>query len=81
MARNKGGIVLVNNYQVKLEGALDPRVAVATKAELIVRDTWPNDGGDPYLYDGLLVSVLGEKAVYMLVDKKKALSERDRLSE
>lgn len=75
MARNKGGIVLVNNYQVKLEGALDPRVAVATKAELIVRDTWPNDGGDPYLYDGLLVSVLGEKAVYMLVDKKKALSE------
>lgn len=75
MARNKGGIVLVNNYQVKLEGALDPRVAVATKAELIVRDTWPNDGGDPYLYDGLLVSVLDEKAVYMLVDKKKALSE------
>lgn len=75
MARNKGGIVLVNNYQVKLEGALDPRVAVATAAELIVRDTWPNDGGDPYLYDGLLVSVLDEKAVYMLVDKKKALSE------
>lgn len=75
MARNKGGIVLVNNYQVKLEGALDPRVAVATVAELIVRDTWPNDGGDPYLYDGLLVSVLEEKAVYMLVDKKKALSE------
>lgn len=75
MARNKGGIILVNNYQVKLEGALDPRVAVATKAELIVRDTWPNDGGDPYLYDGLIVGVLDEEAVYMLVDKTKALSE------
>lgn len=75
MARNKGGIVLVDNYEVKLEGALDPRVAVASKGDLIVRDTWPNDGGDPYLYDGLIVGVKDEKAVYMLVDKSKALYE------
>jgi hypothetical protein len=75
MARNKGGVILVDNYQVKLEGALDPRVAVASKGDLIVRDTWPNDGGDPYLYDGLIVGVKDEKAVYMLVDKSKALYE------
>lgn len=75
MARNKGGIVLVDNYEVKLEGALDPRVAVASKGDLIVRNTWPNDGGDPYLYDGLIVGVADEKAVYMLVDKSKALAE------
>lgn len=74
MARNKGGIVLVDNYEVKLEGALDPRVAVASKGDLIVRDTWPNDGGDPYLYDGLIVGVKDEQAVYMLVDKSKALA-------
>lgn len=74
MARNKGGIVLVDNYEVKLEGALDPRVAVASKGDLIVRNTWPNDGGDPYLYDGLIVGVKDEQAVYMLVDKSKALA-------
>lgn len=75
MARNKGGIVLVNNYQVKLEQALDPRVAVATKAELFIKDTWPHDGGDPYLYDTLIVGVKDEKAVYMLIDKSKYNTE------
>ena len=73
MARNKGQFIFAANFEVKAAAALDPRVAVATKAELIIKDTWPHDGGDPYLYDGLIVGVKDEQAVYMLVDKTKAL--------
>lgn len=71
MARNKGQFVFAANFEVKAAAALDPRVAVATKAELFVKDTWPHDGGDPYLYDGLVVGVVDEKSVYMLVDRSK----------
>ena len=60
---------------MKAAAALDPRVAVATKAELFVKDTWPHDGGDPYLYDGLVVGVVDEQAVYMLVDRSKYAEE------
>ena len=71
MARNKGQFVFAANFEVKAAAALDPRVAVATKAELFIKDTWPHDGGDPYLYDGLVVGVVDEQAVYMLVDRSK----------
>lgn len=74
MARSKGQFQIAANFEVKAAAAFDPRVTVDTKAELIMQDTWPNDGGDPYLYDGLLVSVNEENAVYMLVDKTKALN-------
>lgn len=75
MARNKGQFVFAANFEVKAAAALDPRVAVATKAELFVKDTWPHDGGDPYLYDGLVVGVVDEQAVYMLVDRTKYSEE------
>lgn len=75
MARNKGQFVFAANFEVKAAAALDPRVAVATKAELFVKDTWPHDGGDPYLYDGLVVGVVDEQAVYMLVDRSKYAEE------
>lgn len=75
MARNKGQFVFAANFEVKAAAALDPRVAVATKAELFVKDTWPHDGGDPYLYDGLVVGVVDEQAVYMLVDRTKYAEE------
>ena len=74
MARNKGKITLVNNYKVELEGALDPRVAVESKEELINLDTWPNDGKNPYLYNGLIVGVRDESSAYILIDKNNALS-------
>lgn len=74
MARSKGQFQIAANFEVKAAAAFDPRVAVDTKAELIMKDTWPNDGGDPYLYDGLLVSVNEENKVYMLIDKSKALN-------
>lgn len=71
--RNKGLTNMSSNFQVKIQGALDPRVAVTYKTELISKETWPYDGNTIYLYDGLLVSVKEEKAIYLLLDKSKAL--------
>lgn len=75
MARSKGQFVFAANFEVKAAAALDPRVMVATKAELITKETWPYDGDTIYLYEGILVSVQEENAVYMLVDYDKVLAE------
>lgn len=74
MARNKGTFQFAANFEVKAAAALDPRVAVATKAELIIKETWPYDGDTVYLYKGILVSVQEENAIYMLTDTSKILS-------
>lgn len=74
MARNKGTFQFAANFEVKAAAALDPRVAVATKAELIAKETWPYDGNTIYLYKGILVSVQEENAIYMLTDTSKILS-------
>lgn len=74
MARNKGTFKFPANFEVKAAEALDPRVMVTTKAELITKETWPYDGDAIYLYKGILVSVQEENAVYMLVDTDKILS-------
>ena len=71
MARNKGTFSYAANYEVKVQAALDPRIAVETKAELILKDTWPYDGDTIYLYKGLVVSVQEENALYMLTDMSK----------
>lgn len=74
MARNKGTFTFAANFEVKAAAALDPRVVVATKAELIAKETWPYDGDTIYLYKGILVAVQEENAIYMLVDTSKILS-------
>lgn len=74
MARSKGTFQFAANFEVKAAAALDPRVAVATKAELILKETWPYDGDTIYLYKGIVVSVAEENALYMLVDPDKILS-------
>lgn len=74
MARNKGTFSYAANYEVKVQAALDPRIAVETKAELILKDTWPYDGDTIYLYKGLVVSVQEENALYMLTDMSKILA-------
>ena len=74
MARSKGTFQFAANFEVKAAAALDPRVAVATKAELILKETWPYDGDTIYLYKGIVVSVADENALYMLIDTDKILS-------
>lgn len=73
MARYKGAIGFVSNFELKIQGALDARAVVENKSDLIILDTWPHDGDILYLYNGLLVSVEKENAVYMLTDITKAL--------
>lgn len=73
MARNKGTFTFAANFEVKTAEALDPRVVVENKAELINKETWPYDGETLYLYNGLIVAVSADKSLYMLVDKTKAL--------
>ena len=71
MARNKGNFIFAANFQVKMQEALDPRVVVSAKADLINKETWPYDGDTIYLYNGLIVGVAEEKSAYMLVDITK----------
>lgn len=73
MARNLGTFAAPFNFKVTMQEAFDPRVVVGTKAELITKATWPADGDTLYLYNGLLVGVVDERAVYMLIDIDKAL--------
>lgn len=74
MARNKGTFQFAANFEVKAAAALDPRAVVATKAELISKETWPYDGDTIYLYKGIVVSVQEENTLYMLVDTANILS-------
>lgn len=71
MARNKGQFKFAANFEVQAQEALDPRVVVDTKADLINKETWPYDGDTIYLYNGLIVAVVADKSMYMLVDKTK----------
>lgn len=71
MARNKGTFKFAANFEVKAQEALDPRVVVDSKADLINKETWPYDGETVYLYNGLIVAVVADKSMYMLVDKTK----------
>jgi hypothetical protein len=75
MARNKGGFVFASNFEVKLKEALDPRIVVSAKADLINKETWPYDGDTIYLYNGLIVSA-GNDGVYRLIDVTK-ITEAD----
>lgn len=73
MARNKGTFAFAANFEVKAQEALDPRVVVDSKADLINKETWPYDGETIYLYNGLIVAVVADKSMYMLIDKAKVL--------
>lgn len=68
MARSKGMFQFAANFEVKNAAALDPRMVVATKAELYNKETWPYDGETAYLYNGLVVAVTEKNELYMLVD-------------
>lgn len=73
MARNKGTFGFAANFEVKAQEALDPRVVVDSKADLINKETWPYDDETIYLYNGLIVAVVADKSMYMLIDKTKVL--------
>ena len=49
------------------------RGPVATKNDLINRNSWSHDGDVFYVYNGMLVSVLSSNDLWMLVDSSKIL--------
>ena len=73
MARNKGTFKFAATLEVQSANAFDPRGVVNTKAELINKETWPYEGETVYVYNGMQVAVVEEKAIYMLVDSSKIL--------
>lgn len=73
MAMNKGTFSLSANFQVKMQEALDPRMVVEKKSDLINKEKWPYDGNTLYLYKGLLVGVAETSELYILADVSKAL--------
>lgn len=70
MAREKGTFNFSANLEVKKQGPLDARQSLITYAELTQADTWQDEGGKTYLFDGLTVPVINgsEKQYYMLID-------------
>ena len=73
MAMNKGTFNLSANFQVKMQEALDPRMVVEKKSDLINKEKWPYDGNTLYLYKGLLVGVAETSELDILADVSKAL--------
>lgn len=72
--RNKGTFAFAANFEVKLQGLLDPRGGVTTKSELINKETFPYDGNTIYMKEGMLVTVSDTHEVYMLVSLDKILA-------
>lgn len=75
MARNKGTFQFAANFEIKAAVALDPRMVVNTFSDLTNKETWPYDGDTLYVYNGMVVSVIDEGALYMLINQDNVLDE------
>ena len=68
MARLNNAITLGHGFNVTAESPIDSRTLVEQVQDLINPNTW--GGNVAPLYNGLIVSVLENNAVYMLIDKE-----------
>lgn len=75
MARDKGGFKFASNFEVKIQGLLDPRQGVENKEDLINKETFPYDGDAIYMKEGMLVTVSSTQEVYMLISLQNILAE------
>lgn len=78
MARNRGTFNFSASLEPKKDSALDARLVVNTYAELILPETWQDEAGSVWLYDGMIVSIVADtedkNGVYMLKDKTQYTS-------
>lgn len=74
MAKSIGDYRLPGSILVEKQQALDPRVVVERKLDLITAENWPHEGQQFYLYEGLVVSVIEEQALYMLINLEEAVA-------
>lgn len=75
MARDKGGFKFASNFEVKIQGLLDPRQGVENKEDLINKETFPYDGDTIYMKEGMLVTVSSTQEVYMLISLQNILAD------
>lgn len=66
MARIKGLVPCSVNFEVNKTAPLDSRTVVDTILELTQTETWADDSGKVWLYDGLVVSVKENNGLYVL---------------
>lgn len=70
MAKRKyaGDFNFSGNLEVAKTAPLDARIVVNSVAELILPETWQDEKGGIWLYDGIVVSVVesGKYGLYML---------------
>lgn len=78
MARNRGTFNFSASLEPKKDSSLDARLVVNTYAELILPETWQDEAGSVWLYDGMIVSIVADtedkNGVYMLKDKTQYTS-------
>lgn len=80
MSRNRGIFNLAANYEPQISAPLDARTVVDNKADLILPATWIKGGNTSYLFNGLLVAVVGDsteenKGLYILLNAALYTSE------
>lgn len=69
MGRNYIGSYKQNDlFEARAAGPLDARYVVENYDDLINSSTWPTNGTNLYIYEGMQVYVLEEQRVYILVD-------------
>ncbi len=66
MARIKGLVNCSVNFEVNKTAPLDSRTVVDTVLELTELNTWADESGKVWLYDGLVVAVKENNGLYML---------------
>lgn len=66
MARIKGLVPCSVNFEVNKTAPIDSRTVIDTILELTQTNTWADDQGKVWLYDGLVVAVKENNGLYML---------------
>ncbi len=76
MGRDRGTFVMPGNTELKQEAPYDARLVVERYSDLTNPETWKDENGRVWLYDGMVVSVLesSSRGLYILTDKTKYTS-------
>lgn len=72
MGRERGTFPNPANYEPLVAAPFDARSLVKTKADLIAADTWCQDNGEIWIYNGMLTVVCADgenNGLYILLNK------------
>lgn len=69
MAKYKNPIEWGNPFAIGAENPIDSRMVVEKEEDLYKSETWTNNGVSTPVYDGMAVTVLDKKCIYILLDQ------------